>query len=127
MNIKQKVEKIIGHNDVACLTGNVCYCTCEEKVNKIDLLYRKEIEKEIEGMMKKTFNYVAKPTISADLTAFGGKKITAGKSYRVKSSLSEEEITYNQALQDVIDLISHKKETKDSISKIQESLRRKRQ
>lgn len=65
----------------------------------------REIVEKIEKTRKRTFTYMATPTIGADFTNVGGKKITAGKSYKATSSLSEEEIIYNQALDDIIKLI----------------------
>lgn len=81
----------------------------EAFISKALLSQREFIKEKIEGMRKKTFDYVAKPTISADFTAFGGRKIVAGKSYKATSSLSEEEIIYNQVLDDLLLSLSEEK------------------
>lgn len=87
MNIKQKVEKIIseGLEAEGYFLSDEVDMTANGLASKIDLLYRKELEKEIKRM-KEHVNY-----------HYDEDRYEAG---------------WGNALQDVLDLLSPKKETK---------------
>ena len=85
MNIKQKVEKVITSNTWVNQYGTAIHE--EGLADQIDLLYRKEIEKEIKGMKKDNQNL----------------KKTVDSSYRSG---------YKWAIYDMLNILSHKKETK---------------
>ena len=89
MNIKQKVEKILDKYGDASSCGFLGFST-EPYVDKIDLLYRKEMKKEIKGMKEGKIDIV---------------KLKAEGIVDLQSWAEG----YDQALQDVLDLISHKK------------------
>jgi len=89
MNIKLKALKII--RDWGCCAGDT-----EVVIDKIDLLYRKEMEKEIKGMKDN-------PKFRAEYA-----KRERWELVRANYFLAG----FNRALQDVLDLLSHKKETK---------------
>jgi len=92
MTTKQKVEKIIEEYTVL---RDSSMLNSFQIVDKIDLLYRKEMEREIKGMRKSVIMKSEYPEVGKlkfDIEGF------------------DNAIVYNQALQDVIDLISHKKD-----------------
>src|SRR3989304_1901737 len=91
MQIKEKVLKII----LKALNYRIDVFDCSDKIDK---LYKKEMEKEIKGMKKHPLLFKGE---YKEVGTFGDTLDTEG---------FEADINYNQALQDILDLLSYKKD-----------------
>lgn len=66
------------------------------------------LREEVEGMKKETFRITGKSAIGADFSKLGGRKINPGDVTEFEASLSDQEVAYNKAIDDILELIDRR-------------------